>query len=505
MKKIQPTNPPLFSAQAACAEDAVRLRELLSALMGRIRLSDKHTAMMRRDFTYAIGRYLEQGLDVSEIERRLSPEKLGYFYYEDPEEWYSLDTAATIYPLSMRRGWMPIFRLSAYLKEDVSPEFLQLALTFTIRRFPYYSVTLGRGFFWDYMDSTRRHFTVKEESRKPFSIMNLSRFRAPCFRVIYYKNRISAEFFHILTDGTGGIRFLKTLLSEYFRLLGHEVPCECGIFDLSETPSPAEWANDFPLADPAPASAFSGKRAVQLKGTLSHQRPHQILHFEFDSDKLRAIAKEKGATFTALLLTFFFFACKAASVTSRKSVQIQVPCNMRKYYPSHTMRNFAMYCILCMHPSEICDFDTVLARVSEELARGTSREELTKQMVAGVNLVNSLKLVPMFFKTPLVRWFYPLFSDHILTTTLSNLGVVQLPSEIEHLVDKFDFVLGTTVSNRATCSLITYQNKAVLSIFKATDHPAFEEALLSQFKKHGITPTVTGSEAYGFHRCIPED
>ena len=126
-------------------------------------------------------------------------------------------------------------------------------------------------------------------------------------------------------------------------------------------------------------------------------------------------------------------------------------------------------------------------------------------MVAGTKLVGSLRFVPLFLKAPLTRWFYPLFSDLILTTTLSNLGVISLPESIADQVEKMDFVLGTTVQNRATCSMVTYGKSAVLSIFKATSHPGFEEALCKRLKDHGLIPTVTGSQANGFHNCLPED
>ncbi len=38
------------------------------------------------------------------------------------------------------------------------------------------------------------------------------------FRVTYYKCRINLEVFHVLTDGMGGINFLKELTYQYLRL-----------------------------------------------------------------------------------------------------------------------------------------------------------------------------------------------------------------------------------------------------------------------------------------------
>lgn len=497
--------PEEFKSAFLSADDFSRLDDLGKNWASRLNLSTKHENRILEDLSRAIRALILRGVPVSEIEKRLSAEKIGYFYYEEPEEWYPLDTAATIYPLSMSRSWMPIFRLSAYLKEDVCPELLQMALSIVICRFPYFSVTLGRGFFWYYMDGTRRHFRIKEESKRPFAVMNLAKFNTPCFRVMYYQKRISIEFFHLLTDGTGGMVFLKAVLSEYFRLLGLDVPTQCDFIDTATCPDEREWSNDFHKADKVKASPFGRKPARQLRGSLSAQRPHQILHLEFDSEALRKAARERGSTVTAFLLTHFFFACKDTAANGKGKIQIQVPCNMRKYYPSVTLRNFAMYCILDLAPEEINDFDKVLKYLDAKLKEETSKEALTHQMVAGTKLVGSLRFVPLFLKAPLTRWFYPLFSDLILTTTLSNLGVITLPESISDHVEKMDFVLGTTVQNRATCSMVTYKNRAVLSIFKATSHPGFEEALCRRLKEHGLTPNVTGSQANGFHRSLPQD
>ena len=55
-------------------------------------------------------------------------------------------------------------------------------------------------------------------------------------RVFYYRKRISAEFFHALTDGNGGMTFLKTLTVAYLRLMGKRVAYDCGALDVWFTP-----------------------------------------------------------------------------------------------------------------------------------------------------------------------------------------------------------------------------------------------------------------------------
>lgn len=67
----------------------------------------------------------------------------------------------------------------------------------------------------------------------------------PPFRVKYYKNRISIEFFYVLTDGTGGMVFLKALTSEYLKLLGTNISQNNLILDINEEPAKEEYENAF--------------------------------------------------------------------------------------------------------------------------------------------------------------------------------------------------------------------------------------------------------------------
>ena len=50
----------------------------------------------------------------------------------------------------------------------------------------------------------------------------------------YYRNRINLEVFHVLTDGTGAMNFLKTLVSNYLALA--ENTADSGVdYDASNT------------------------------------------------------------------------------------------------------------------------------------------------------------------------------------------------------------------------------------------------------------------------------
>ena len=111
-------------------------------------------------------------------------------------------------------------------------------------------------------------------------------------------------------------------------------------------------------------------------------------------------------------------------------------------------------------------------------------------------LVNSLRFVPLAVKQPAARLIYGFLGDKIFTNTLSNMGVVQLPDRMAKEIEAMDFVLGTAISNRASCSLVTVNNTAMFSIAKLTSDPSFEEKLYELLTRDGVEVKVEGSELY---------
>lgn len=209
---------------------APELERLYFALAARIDLPRAQKRALISDFRRAAEVLVSRGLSPAEAAARLGHERLGDFYLSAPDYWYPLDDAAKLYPMSMTDGWMSVFRLSAYLDAPVEPSLLQLALDLTMPRFPFFATRIKRGVFWHYIDGVKRRFTVQPETELPCAPMNVAAGDSQSFRVLYYGRRVSVEFFHILTDGTGGLAFLTALLWEYLRLSG-EAP---------ERPGPVE-------------------------------------------------------------------------------------------------------------------------------------------------------------------------------------------------------------------------------------------------------------------------
>ena len=478
-------------------EKEQKLEEFFKDFDAKCLVVKKEKKKIREDILRAINDLCAMGTPLSDALERLSVDNLGGFYSRGATMWYALDNAAKIYPISMKRESQAVFRLSAYMKEDIVPSLLQMALLFTVKRFPGFATTLKRGFFWHYLNSSKTRYAAEGETGVPCRPIRVSKSNSHTFRVIYYKNRISVEFFHVLTDGLGGTEFLKTLLSEYLRILGIKVETEGLRCPVDVAPSLEEFENAFQkVPNAAEASGFVDKKSLQMGGKLSARKPVRIIHFKMKPSELSSVSKKYGATVTNYCLSVIFLALKKSSEELKGELSIQLPVNMRKFVPSQTLRNFAMYCGIRLPIEEIGTREEIIPKIKEQMDKKASFEDMQKMTTATKKLVGSLKLIPLFVKQPLVRLVYAFLGDRLFSTTFSNLGVISMPEKMAENIESMDFVLGPSDINGAMCTLVTMGQTSTFSITKSTVDSSFENEILKLFTEDGIDVSAEGSELY---------
>lgn len=477
--------------------DKELLDSFFADLSSRLILNKKDKYDIILDFKKVIVYYSKKNYPVDKIIEIIDLKRIGGFYARDTEMYFPLDDGAKIFPLAMHHGKMSVFRLAVYLKTDVVPEILQIALTYTIKRFPSFATTLKNGFFWHYLDISKRRFCIEEEKDIPCQPIKVSKSRSQTFRVLYYNNRISVEFFHVLTDGSGGMVFLKALLVEYMRLLGVNVISLDRSIDVSLPPISEEYENEFSnIKTNSKPSGFFDKRATQLNGKLSKNNPCRIIHFKMETRKVKELSKKYNCTITAYFLSLMMLASLASTDTLKKEFSIHVPVNMRKFYPSKTVRNFTMYCGVRMKVCDIKNEPLLFVKVNSNLKEKTSLEPMNSMIKATRNIIKFLRWIPLIIKRPITKIIYRFVTDDIFTTILSNLGEVMIPDEILPYIESMDFALGTSFYNRASCSAVSINNVTTFTITKHTLDPSFEEEMYRLLSLDGLDLVVEGSDIY---------
>ena len=144
--------------------------------------------------------------------------------------WDKLDNTAHLFPSIAGENMTNVYRISVTLKEDIQKEYLQQALDMVLPKFDGFNVRLRTGVFWYYFEENgKKAPRVTEETMFPCRFIQPNRNHNYLFRVTYYKKRINLEVFHVLTDGMGGINFLRELTYQYLRLVHPELGGQDGL------------------------------------------------------------------------------------------------------------------------------------------------------------------------------------------------------------------------------------------------------------------------------------
>ncbi len=465
----------------------------LHRIFYRVQLPKKEIKALKEDFLRLFVFYTAQGMTGDEIEKRIGDDILGDFYRPaSPYEWYRLDSAAKVYPLSMTHTKQTMFRVSAYMKETVEPAVLQVALLSVIKRFPLFSTAIKRGIFWHYFDAVRCRFAVRAENEPPCTCIFLGGRETPCFKVLYYKNRISLEIFHVLTDGTGAMTFLKSLVREYLRLSGFSVGE--GLPSLHEPPHPEESENAFSKAEKQKkGTGFLQHMALQPGEGVRKRKETRILHFIMPTDKLLAASKKEEATVTAFMTSCILKASRDAAppASDKAMVQVQVPINMRRFYPTHSLRNFSLYAVIGL-PYKVRERSCMLEETKKQLAEQMEEESLSRMLYSANQMATNpfVRIMPLGLKGYVLKKIYGVLGEKVLSATLSNLGRVE--EDFGGHVQFFDFVLGETSKTNIKCTLISYENTAVFTVTDRLKESRFQEIMAKLLTEAGIPFYIEG-------------
>ena len=418
--------------------------------------------------------------------------------------WMRLDNAAKIYPAALKRSWSAMFRLSATLSEDVEPDILQEALNETLKRFPSLSVRLRRGFFWYYLEQLRKAPKIMKDSSYPCVRMSRSELRRCTFRVLYYKNRMAVEFFHAVTDGTGGMIFLKTLAAEYLSLkYGISIPNTRGVLNLSDPPADSEIEDSFFKHEGEIKHSRREEKSFKLRGT---REPDGFLHLTTGIISLSDIlpmAKSYSVSLTGFLVSAMIasiIGIQNAQIPRKRfqrPVKVQVPVNLRRFFESETLRNFALYINPGVDP-RLGDFsfEEILRAVHHIMGSELTDKNLKAKLTANVRSEKNIavKLMPLFLKNLALKTAYSMLGENTSSVTISNLGPVSLPDEMSSYIKRMDFILGALSENPCSCGVVSYGDKLYINIVRTIREPLLERSFFTYLRKLGLPIKIESNQ-----------
>lgn len=418
--------------------------------------------------------------------------------------WMHLDNAAKIYPAAATSTWNNIYRLSMTLTEGVDRDILQSALDVTVRRFPSIAVKLKRGVFWYYLEEIKSAPKIQDEKSYPLVRMPLDDIRNCAFRVLIYNKRIAVEFFHALTDGNGGLIFLKTLVAEYLtQKYNLNIPNGNGILSRLDSPKEEELRDDFPRNKAPVGKSRNESDSYRILGELEEDSFCHVTTFMLNTGELLALAHSYGVTLTALIAAVFIKATinlqfrDVKKLRHMKKVKVLIPVDLRRIYGSKTLRNFALYTTPGVDP-RLGEYtlEELAKIVYHRMALDITEKNMSARIYTNVKDEERmiLKLTPLFLKNIVMKTIFMLVGEKKSTLSISNLGLVKLPDPMKEYVERLDFVLSVQSDAPYNAGIISYGDRLNLNIIRNIKEPRLEAALYEVLKEHGIHTKVESND-----------
>ena len=418
--------------------------------------------------------------------------------------WMRLDNAAKIYPAAKRRNWNNFFRISATLTEPIDTGVLASALDVTARRFPSIAVRLRRGVFWYYLEEIPKTPSIQPEKSCPLAHAPFHEVRQCALRVLVYKNRVAVEFFHALTDGTGALVFVKTLLAEYLsEKYGLSVPAEKGVLGRLEEPSPEELEDSFARYAGDVTASRAESTAYHLSGTPERDGYKNLVTMMIPAEKLRACAKEHGVSVTELLCAAMMQAIgelqaeKVPNVRHRKPVKVLIPVNLRNLFPSRSLRNFASYITPEIDPRMgDCSFSELCSLVHHKMGLENNRRTMRAKFAANVASERSpiLRVMPLFIKNIAMKAVFDAVGECKSCLCLSNLGRVELPEVMVPYVQRMDFIIGVQARAPHDCGVVTWGDTVYINCIRSIQEPELEYRFYRVLHRLGLPVKVESNQ-----------
>lgn len=413
--------------------------------------------------------------------------------------WLKLDNAAKLYPSVKTKNWSNVFRLSATVNEKIDPDVLQNALDITVRRFPSISMKLCKGFFWYYLEEAENPEVIPEKPY-PCSKMTPSDLKKCAFRVLYYECRIAVEFFHSLTDGNGGLIFLKTLLAEYLSQKNNiKISFENGVLDRKEIPDKSEFEDSFLKYDGAVSYPRNEPTAFQIHGTKEKNDFRNVIIGIADLKSALTAAKKYGVSLTAFLVSVMILSLQQIQDSEihnkkkQKPVKVLIPVNLRNYFKSNSLRNFVLY-ITPGIDANMGDFDfnEIVHIVHHQMKLQLTEKQMRARITANVKAEKNkfLKFMPLFIKNIGLKTVFLLTGEKKSSITMSNLGAVTVPEQMDGLVKRFDFTLGVQYTGSNNCGIISYKDKLYINMIRNIEESELERLFFTNLVKMGIPVSV---------------
>lgn len=412
-------------------------------------------------------------------------------------DWFRLDNSGKIFPEVSNQRETNTFRVQVALTEEVDPEILQMATLGILERYPMFKVRLKHGFFWNYLDYNAKPFHISQMPHEVCSALNPRENNHYLFKVLYRNNLIAIEMFHSLADGGGVVMMLQSLVYEYLKLKGYDITPDNLIKTKHERPVQEEYEDaNAKYYNSKNRKHVPEKKAYRIKGTMLPDNNTGLISGTISTQKMLELSRSKNMTMTeyfAALMMYIIYNTQIRYRTHLKSnqapVKIFVPVNLRKHFPSETLRNFSNFVKtdMVMNRDDIT-LEELFEHVKTKFKEGMTKEELIRKMSENVAFEKNvlLRFMPYFIKRYALKIGYNMLGMKLNTMSLTNIGKVVFPTSMEPYIYDVTAAVYAGKYNTLNCSIISYNDKLKITFTRSILETNIEREFFRHFTDLGF-------------------
>ena len=434
-------------------------------------------------------------------EKKTAPEKRKSKKDNREIRWDRLDNTAHLFPVIAGESMSNVYRISVTLKELIQPEALQQALDMVLPKFDLFNVRLRSGVFWYYFEENNAPAPkVTEESAFPCRFIVRNKNRNYLFRVTYYKYRINLEVFHVLTDGMGGINFLKELTYQYLRLVHPELRKDEND-SLNHHTSLNREDSFLKNYKKSARRSYQTKKAFLIKGAHLPPGEFGVMHGYIPIGALKEVCKRYGVSINEYLVGTFVWSVYQEclhGMPSKRPIRVAVPVNLRPFFDSITTKNFFTMVSAEFHPTkETYTFEEVLQIVQESLRAQIQKDNLEKLFSYNVSneKVVWARMVPLPIKNIAIKTIYTQ-SALANTATVTNIGKIETESEYTPYIDMFYAFLAMSKGQHLKGTICAYGDTLSFNFSSDLADTSVQRGFFRQLSADGLQVEIETNGVY---------
>lgn len=405
--------------------------------------------------------------------------------------WDKLDNTANLFPVIAGESMSNVYRISVTLTELVDHELLQEALDIVLPKFDGFNLRLQKGIFWYYFEENGNPAPkVKEENTYPCRFIVQNKNKHYLFRVTYFKYRINLEVFHVLTDGMGGINFLKELTYQYLRLCHPEIREKVGD-DLNCGTSLNREDSFIKNYRKSSSKPYQTQKAYLVKGEKLLPGEFGVMHGYMKIPALKEVCHKYGVSINEYLVGVFVYSVYQEclkGMPSDKPIRVAVPVNLRPYFASNTTKNFFVMVSAEFHPTkEYYTFEKILQTVRESLKAQINKENLEKLFSYNVSneKVWIARIAPLFLKNLAMKIVYTQ-SALANTTTITNIGNIGVEDVYKPYIEMFHAFLAMSKGQHIKGTICSYDDTLVFTFSYDLQDTGIQKVFFRKIAADGI-------------------